>query len=51
MSELVHTGVDRMLTIAQLIQKEAVDIKGSETDKFCLEITANWDKILGGEGE
>ena len=51
MSELVHTGVDRMLTIAQLIQKEDVEIKGNDRDVFCLEITANWDKILGGESE
>ena len=40
-------GVDSMVTIADLIKKDSVSIKGDEKEIFCLQITANWEDIIG----
>ena len=40
-----------MLTIADMIKKENIDIKGNDKDVLCLQITASWEDIIKGEGE
>lgn len=41
--------MNEMITIADMIKKDSIDIKGDEKDIFCLQITASWEDIIKGE--